>query len=609
MSLLTVAWSMCFAACIMLGLMHLLLFFHQRRSTLYLLSSLMAFAAAADTMLVLALMKAQSIEAYSLLLIWDGVAVYVMLIAMVWFVYAYFHNAQLWLAGLITAMWSVALVVNFLSPHSLVFSSIEGLKQFETFWGETFVLAFGSSNPWKVVADGASILIALYFIISSIRTWRAGYRRRAGLIGGALTLFILVAGIHAPLVDAGLVNTPYMVNFAFLVIVIALTCDLVVEAVSATRLAREVTNFEARWSSLVDSIELAIVGIDAQGNVNYANPFFERLSGYLLSQLHGKHVGRLVPPAKVEELNQRLREAAREGPRPQAHAILVTAAGERREMDWTSVQLFAPDGTHAGFLSIGADVTENIRARIKLQRAEREMERLARANVLGELTSALAHELNQPLAAILSNAQAARRFMNADNADLVEIREILEDIIRDDKRAGEVIHRLRAMLQKGEMSKERLSVEQVIAEAIALLNGELMVQGVDVQVHAAAQLLAVEAGRVELQQVLVNLLLNAARAMQELPSSERVIKIRIDAGDGDIVVAVEDRGQGIAADDLPRLFEPFFTTVSDGMGMGLAICRRILQLHGGRIWAENNASGGATFFFSLPVSEQNALDD
>jgi two-component system sensor kinase FixL len=228
--------------------------------------------------------------------------------------------------------------------------------------------------------------------------------------------------------------------------------------------------------------------------------------------------------------------------------------------------------------------------------------------VLGELTSALAHELNQPLAAILSNAQAARRFMDAGNADPVEMREILEDIIRDDKRAGEVIHRLRAMLQKGEMSRERLSVEQVIAEAIALLNGELMVQGVDVQVHAAAQLLAVEAGRVELQQVLVNLLLNAARAMQELPSSERVIKIRIDAGDGDIVVAVEDRGQGIAADDLPRIFEPFFTTVSAGMGMGLAICRRIMQLHGGRIWAENNASGGATFFFSLPVSEQRIID-
>ncbi len=609
MSLLTVAWSMCFAACIMLGLTHLLLFFHQRRSTLYLLSSLMAFAAAADTMLVLALMNVQSIEAYSLLLIWDGAAVYVMLIAMVWFVYAYFHNAQLWLAGLITAMWSVALVVNFLSPHSLVFSSIEGLKQFETFWGETFVLAFGSSNPWKVVADGASILIALYFIISSIRTWRAGYRRRAGLIGGALTLFILVAGIHAPLVDAGLVNTPYMVNFAFLVIVIALTYDLVVEAVSATHLAREVTNFEARWSSLVDSIELAIVGIDAQGNVNYANPFFERLSGYLLSQLYGKHVGRLVPPAKIEELNQRLQVAAREGPRPQTHTILVTAAGEQREMDWTSVQLFAPDGTHAGFLSIGADVTESIRARMKLQRAEREMQRLARANVLGELTSALAHELNQPLAAILSNAQAARRFMDAGNADPAEMREILEDIIRDDKRAGEVIHRLRAMLQKGEISRERFSVEQVIAEAIALLNGELMVQGVDVQVHAAAQLLSVEAGRVELQQVLVNLLLNAARAMQELPSSERVIKIRIDAGDGDIVVAVEDRGQGIAADDLPRIFEPFFTTVSAGMGMGLAICRRIMQLHGGRIWAENNASGGATFFFSLPVSEQNIIDD
>ena len=609
MSLLTIAWSMCAAACIMLGLTHLLLFFHQRRSALYLLSSLMAFAAAVETMIVLAMMNAQSIDAYKTLLIWDNAAIYVLLMSMVWFAYAYFDSAQLWLVRLITVLWSVALVANFLSPYSLVFSHIEELKQIDSIWGETFVLARGTPNPWVILADIASVLIAIYFISSAIATWRAGNHRRALLIGGAMTLFILLAGIHAPMVDAGKVATPYMVSFAFLAIVFALTYELVVEAVSAARLAREVSSFEARWSSLLDSIELAVVGIDAQGTVSYANPFFERLSGYPLSQLRGKHVGRLVPPAKVEELKQRLEEAAREGPKAYAKSVLVTAAGERREMEWSSVQLFTPDGAHAGFLSIGADVTERMQARIQLRRAEREMERLARANVLGELTSALAHELNQPLAAILSNAQAARRFMDAGNADPVELREIIEDIIRDDKRAGEVIHRLRSMLRKGETSREQLSVEDVVMESIELLNGELAVQGVDVQVHADSELFPVEGGRVELQQVLVNLMLNAVHAMRDTPTSQRVIKIRVEAGDDDIVVSVEDRGRGIAVDKLPQVFEPFFTTESEGMGMGLAICRRILELHDGRIWAENNTAGGATFFFSLPVAPQHIIND
>ena len=608
MSPLTVAWSMCAAACVMLGLMHLLLFYHQRRMALYLLSSLMAFAAAAETMLELALMKTQSIETYGSLLIWQNGAVFALLISMVWFVYLYFDNAQLWLARLISALWCVALIINFLSPYSLVFSGIDELRQIELIWGETFTHALGTTHPWKVIADGASVLIAWYFISSSIRTWRAGHRRRAGLIGGAMTLFIVVAGVHAPLVDAGLVATPYMVSFAFLAIVFAMTYELVREAVTARRLALDFSSSEARWSSLVESIDLAIVGVDAQGKVNFANRFFERLSGYRLSQLHGEDVERLVPLAGVEALNRRLDEAAPEGPQPRARATLVTAAGDRRQMDWTLMPLLAPDGSHAGFLSIGADVTESIRARMELQRAEREMERLARVGMLGELTSALAHELNQPLAAILSNAQAARRFIDAGNQEPGEIRDILEDIIRDDKRAGTVIHGLRAMLSKGEINWERLPVDAVAAEAIELVKGELEEQTIDVQLSATANLQPVNAGRVALQQVVVNLLLNAMHAMRNTPPSNRSINVRVDVRDTDVVVAVEDNGHGIAADQMAQIFEPFFTTASSGMGMGLAICRRMLQSHGGRIWAENNASGGATFSFSLPVEQHKDPD-
>ena len=599
---------MCAAACAMFGLTHVMLFLHQRRAAVYVLSSLMAFSACSGALIELALMRADSIAAYAQLLVWENFAVYVLLMSMVWYVQVHFGSARRWLAVAITALWSLAILVNFLSPYSLVFERIDAIRQLPTFWGETFGQAVGRDNPWKWLADSASILITLYVIDASVRAWRAGYRRRAMVVGGSMAVFIVSAGIHAPLVDTGVVATPYMVSFAFLAIVLAMTYELVAEAVSAGRLQREVATTRGRWDSLMQNVKMAVVGIDSRGTIDYANPFFERLSGYPKAALLGQHVSRMVPAADAMGVKRRLDHAAREGPRSRVRATLVTASGERREMDWTTLQRFGPDGTHAGLLTIGVDLTDQLRAQADLRRTEREMERLARASILGELATALAHELNQPLTAILSNAQAARRFMDAGSVDPVELREILEDVIRDDKRAGDIIHRLRAMLRKGEIAQEWLSIGQVVAEAVALVRSELEGQGVDLQTELAPNLPPVEAGRVELQQVMVNLLLNAARAMRDTAPPRRRIAIRAGLQDGRIEVAVEDRGHGIAPENLSRVFDPFFTTASEGIGMGLAICRRIVEAHGGRIRAQNNDAGGATILFSLPLSKSEPAD-
>jgi len=593
---------MCAAASFMIGLLHLLLWSKDRRVFVYLLSTLMALSAGTGAMVELALMHSPSIDAYRILIQWANLFVFMLLVPLVWFVRARLPMARRWLASLITALWSVAIVVNWLSPYSLVYSEIASLRRMPTFWGEAFTLATGPANPWVHLANLASVLIVIYVVDAAVRAWRFGDRRRAVLVGGSVATFIVLGGIHAPLVDAGLIATPYMVSFAFLAIVAALSYELVSDAVLTSRYAGEIQASEARWRSLLTEVQLAVIGIDPQGRVNYANPFLERLIGCSSEALLGKPVVSLVPGADQSRLSERLATAASTGPPPHSRWNLVCTSGAVRSLDWSTVRLTDGDGGYAGLLSVGEDITDRLTAERNLERTRREMERLGRVNMLGELVSGLAHELNQPLAAILNNAQAARRFLASGNADPDELREILDDIVRDDKRAGGVIQHLRLLLRTGEVAHERFALQGPIRDVLTLMRGELDAQGIRVQQDLAPDLPPVEADPVETQQVIMNLLVNAAQVLFKAPPENRKIRISAERDGGDaVVVAIEDTGPGIPPDALTRLFDPFFTTRPGGLGMGLAICRRIVAAHGGRIWGENTGSG-ARFSFTLPLA-------
>jgi C4-dicarboxylate-specific signal transduction histidine kinase len=254
-------------------------------------------------------------------------------------------------------------------------------------------------------------------------------------------------------------------------------------------------------------------------------------------------------------------------------------------------------------LEMGIDITERRQAEADARRMRDELARVDRVARMGELTASLAHEINQPLAAILSNAQAARRFLASGPPDLNEIRDILDDIIQDDKRAGSVVHRLRLMLQKGKHEAETFDVNNVVREVVQFLHSEILGRNAALSTDLAPDLPAVHAGRVEVQQVMVNLLLNALDALKDVPGESRSILVRTSMEEDAVVVAVRDRGCGIHAQDLGGVFEPFFTTKPAGLGMGLAICRRIVQAYGGRIWAARNEDTGATVSFSLPCAQ------
>jgi C4-dicarboxylate-specific signal transduction histidine kinase len=239
---------------------------------------------------------------------------------------------------------------------------------------------------------------------------------------------------------------------------------------------------------------------------------------------------------------------------------------------------------------------------MEIEQRRKEVTHLTRVAILGELSGALAHELNQPLTAILSNAQAAQRLLARAPIDLAELGEILKDIVTDDIRAGEVIARLRALLRKEEANLQPLDLNEVTTEVLALARSELIERHVAVSTRLAPGLPRARGDRVQLQQVMLNLLLNACEAMSANEPAKRILTAStVRDGEGLLLVAIADRGSGIPPDAADRLFEPFFTTKPHGLGLGLSICRSIIAAHGGRLWADNNPDGGATFTFALPT--------
>ncbi|WP_254021588.1 ATP-binding protein [Mesorhizobium escarrei] len=252
------------------------------------------------------------------------------------------------------------------------------------------------------------------------------------------------------------------------------------------------------------------------------------------------------------------------------------------------------------FVGAVTDVTATRRAEEALRQSQAELAHVSRVTTLGELTASIAHEVNQPLAAIVTNGEVGLQWLDREVPDLAEVREALHDMISNGRRAGEIIHRLRALSKRTETQKVGLDINHAIREVIPLMHQEVLSRGVSLRLELAPALPAVLGDRVQLQQVIINLIVNGVEAMAPITdrSHELVIRSQLDDA-GQVLVAVEDAGVGIDPGNVRQLFDPFFTTKPSGMGMGLSICRSIMENHGGKLWASRNAGPGATFQFAL----------
>ena len=260
--------------------------------------------------------------------------------------------------------------------------------------------------------------------------------------------------------------------------------------------------------------------------------------------------------------------------------------------------LARPDG---GAVVTHSDVTARRQAQMEIEEQRREVSHLARVAVLGQLSGALAHELNQPLAAILSNAQAARIILARPSPDLDEVREILAEVVEDDERAGQVIKRLRSLYKNGQGERVPLDVNDLIREVLRLLQNDVLLRGAALRVDLGSSLPQVVGDRIQLQQVMLNLMVNGLDAMRDQPSGQRNLSVRSGPREDALTSEVADTGHGVPETHRERLFEPFFTTKPTGMGMGLAIARSIVEAHGGDLSLVSPPGTGAVFRVAIPA--------
>src|SRR5882724_2599571 len=862
MSWVTVIWSMVGGGCLMLALMHLVIWSKNREAQVHLIFALMAISVAAITALELAMMRAGTPRQFGILMRCAHLPVFVLVFCLVRFVRLYFGTGRLWLGRAAWGLRLLSLILNLILLPNLNSLPLTRLGHVQ-FLGERVSVAEGVHSRFAEVGIGelSSVLLLAFVVDASIALGRQGTRdarRRALVVGGSITFFILIAAGFAALIRVGFIYTPYLISLPFLAIVAAMSYELSCDVLHAASLARrlqasdaslretedrfrivadaapvliwmsgldKLCNFfnkpwleftgrtleqemgngwadsvhpddfqnclktyveafdarqpfvmqyrlrrydgEYRWisdtgvprydaqkkfagyiGSCVDITELrskeealrefeervvlaaeaahlgvweldtatnevwmsdsaralfqfdsetrldhaalqarvhpkdrelrdsavkaaietqreyeieyrvllpdgtvrwmggrgrcvprqdgkgvrvigvsiditpqkqtqdlfrlateaspsGIILVNDQGRIVLVNTHVEQLFGYQREELIGKPVDVLVPE--------------RFGGQHPAHRAQFLSAPTARAMG-AGRELFAqrkdgsefpveiglnPIQTPQGILVLAAvvDISARKLAETEALQHREELGHLSRVAVMGEMAASLAHELNQPLAGIISNASAGQRFIDRGDVDLREMRELLADIVADGRRAGDVIRGIQSMVKKGVTARQRVNLNDLVTNVVRMVKPNAMLHSCDLETLFDPNLPALEADPVQLQQVLINLVVNAFDAMRNTPLSRRkVVIVTKRNGDGTILTSVRDYGVGISEEIRDRLFDHFFTTKAEGLGMGLGIVRSIVESHGGTVAAENVEGGGARFYFVLPAN-------
>jgi two-component system sensor kinase FixL len=354
---------------------------------------------------------------------------------------------------------------------------------------------------------------------------------------------------------------------------------------------------------VLDTTPNFIFAKDRDGRFTLANQALADVYGVRVEDLIGRtdaHFRRAEPDAGARETETDVLNSLQQRSIPEER--IIDARGGVRWLQTVKRPIMESDGRADQVLSASTDITDRKRSEMELLQQRADLAHVARVSLMGELAASLAHELSQPLTAILANASAGLNALQQGQHDAAELSEILEDVIKDQTRAAEVLRQMRRMVKK-ESSLEFGTVDlgDVVREVVKLVRNDAALQHVEINLQIEPGLPPARGIRVQLQQVLLNLLLNALEAMKDFPHGARTVGLDVRYREGSIEAAVRDHGRGLGAEDIERVFEPFYTTKRDGLGMGLSICRSIIHAHGGRLWARNNAEGGATFYFTLPV--------
>jgi PAS domain S-box-containing protein len=597
MSWITVIWSMVAGSCFTLAVTYGLVWWWRRQEWGYALFALTTAATAVMAACESWMMYAATPEEFGLALRWLHVPAWVFILALVGFVRVYLRAGRPWLAWTACAVRTLSLVLNFTFSPNLNYRVITGLHRIP-FLGELVTTGEGVPNPWMIVGQLSLLLVLVFVVDATITVWQRGQRRQAVLIGCSMVFFVCLGTGQVILTLWGIVHTPLTLSWFYMGVIAGMACELSHDVLCAVQLTNELRTSEEQYRILFDRASDGIMLISPDGKIASVNESFARMHGRSTRDILTMSLLDLDTPASASGIPERMRRLL---------------AGESLTFETEHFHQHGhafPLEVSASLITIGGkdfiqcfhrDISVRRQAEQELQQRRAELTHLSRAVMLGELSGSLAHELNQPLTAILSNAQAAQRFLARPEIDRDELQEILSDIVSSNLHAGEVIRRLRLLLKKSETCHQPLDPNEVVLEVLKLMRSDLLNHHVTVEIHLTENLPAISGDQVQLQQVLLNLVMNASDAMAGHAANQRRLQVSTEPGpDHGVRISVRDHGPGVPPQLLERVFEPFFTTKSNGLGLGLVVCNSILLAHDGTLSAENHPDGGAVFHFTLP---------
>ncbi|MCL7980854.1 MAG: sigma 54-interacting transcriptional regulator [marine benthic group bacterium] len=364
--------------CLALGLQHAFVWARGRRNPARLLIAIAALAVLGNALVEARMYTAETPAQFGTALKWSVVFIDLFLAALIWFVVSWTGNARRWLAIAATAVLGFVLVLNLLSPFSIVYSEITSIAAIALPWGGSIASAVGTAGPWKLLGDLPGILLAILVLDSCVRLWRNGNRHEAWVIGLSVGAFIPALTIHELLVDLGVLSFPYVLTFAFLGILLVLSFELAGQVVRAARLSDEIVERERRWRTLMERIRLLVMGLDSGGRIDYVNPFFLEVSGYDPDQVIGRRFEDLVPESERADVIECVRDSLAGSAPPQVTRTLVTAGEEARTIRWSNVALGSSVDDPPAVLRVGADMTGQLRAEVARDEAIAELEEFKR---------------------------------------------------------------------------------------------------------------------------------------------------------------------------------------------------------------------------------------
>lgn len=586
---------------LILGVIHGLIWTRLKGRHEFLFAALMSFSAGIMALSEVSYLGRPSLEDYQWALKIQNGSVGLTLICIVWFVQTRLETGRAWLAWVVTASWGFCIVINFSAAGGITFSSLDALIQRTTPWDEAFNLPSGVINPLKIVTDITTIMIVGYVLDAALRGLRQN-RKTVLEVCVPILFFLVVAGIHTPMVDAGHLQTPYVISIVFVAISLSLAIGLVNDIAGSANFARQLELERRRWDALLEAVELIVVRLSADGRIAYVNPFLEKQTGMQSHDLISKDLTALFDGATADVARDLAQHSPPWTSRSDNIRMIKTAGNNAREVTWFSVALETADGKPDGMIAFGQDITEKRKAEAERDASLREIDKLSRALTMGELASTISHELSQPISAILSNAQTLELLNESGAARGQALKEVIADILQDTRRARDLMQRVRSFVYNKEPQDEWFDPETCFEEVVSWLKPDAIRRRVDVQFVVEGLPPRFFGVPLELQQMLLNLILNAIQeAGQEVQGR---VQVRV-AGQkpGELILSVEDNGKGLPAGSGTELFDPFYTKRESGTGIGLAVVKRVVDRHGGHISIANSKLGGAHFTIILPIRQ------